>query len=215
VQAARELRDRTLKVFLDEQYGPWLVSHQKTGDATLARIRQAFAQFLALPLEDIGVRRVDRYRTDALSNGLSPATVNRSVNCLRGLMTRAVEWGVLNEHPLAGLKALKVDKNPKVRFLTESEEAALAAALEERDTKIKEARSRANAHRAARGNPLLPDLWGCAFGDRLTPMVTLSLKTGLRQGELFDLRWADVDFDAKLITVRGEDSKSGQTRYVR
>jgi site-specific recombinase XerD len=46
----------------------------------------------------------------------------------------------------------------------------------------------------------------------LDRIVTVSLKTGLRRGELFALEWGDVDFDSGLIRVR--DSKNGQARHI-
>lgn len=39
-------------------------------------------------------------------------------------------------------------------------------------------------------------------GDRLEPLVVLALATGLRQGELLALRWSDVDFADRHLTVR-------------
>ncbi|MGD9891152.1 MAG: tyrosine-type recombinase/integrase [Dehalococcoidia bacterium] len=41
-------------------------------------------------------------------------------------------------------------------------------------------------------------------GDRLEPLVMLTLATGLRRGEVLGLRWADVDLDAGTLTVRGQ-----------
>lgn len=38
--------------------------------------------------------------------------------------------------------------------------------------------------------------------DRLGPLFHLAITTGLREGELFGLRWEDVDLDGKLIRVR-------------
>ena len=46
------------------------------------------------------------------------------------------------------------------------------------------------------------------------PLVLLAINTGMRRGELFDLNWADIDLDSKVITVRGEISKSGYTRHI-
>ncbi len=46
-------------------------------------------------------------------------------------------------------------------------------------------------------------------GDRLEPLVTLALATGLRQGEALALRWQDVDLDAAQLTVRHSLHRSG------
>jgi integrase len=48
----------------------------------------------------------------------------------------------------------------------------------------------------------------------LEPLVLLSINTGVRRGEAFNLTWADVDLKNKLITVEGDTSKSGQTRHI-
>jgi integrase len=81
-----------------------------------------------------------------------------------------------------------------------------------RDDDRRAARGRANAWRAERGYKTWPE-YG-THTDHLTPLVTLALHTGLRRGELFQLRWRDVDLTAARLTVRGEGTKSGQTRYV-
>ncbi|MGI8466877.1 MAG: site-specific integrase [Pyrinomonadaceae bacterium] len=43
-------------------------------------------------------------------------------------------------------------------------------------------------------------------------IVTIALHTGLRRGEIFNLKWFDVDFNRALIQVR--ESKSGKKRLV-
>lgn len=42
-----------------------------------------------------------------------------------------------------------------------------------------------------------------ATGDRLEALYVLALTTGMRQGELLGLRWADVDLDAAALHIRG------------
>ena len=39
-------------------------------------------------------------------------------------------------------------------------------------------------------------------GDRLRALYVAAIGTGLRQGELLGLRWADVDLDAATLAVR-------------
>lgn len=54
--------------------------------------------------------------------------------------------------------------------------------------------------------PLLADearrLLDAATADRLGPLLQLAVTTGLRQGELFALRWDDIDLDAGHLRVR-------------
>jgi integrase len=42
-----------------------------------------------------------------------------------------------------------------------------------------------------------------AVGDRLNALYVLALTTGLRQGELLALHWADVDLESGVLQVRG------------
>ncbi|EDP75360.1 site-specific integrase [Hydrogenivirga sp. 128-5-R1-1] len=46
------------------------------------------------------------------------------------------------------------------------------------------------------------------------PVVIFALNTGLRAGEIFSLRWEDVDFERGVITVREASSKSGKVRKL-
>ena len=57
---------------------------------------------------------------------IKPGTVNREPDTLRGIFSKAIEWGKLLEHPMRKVKRLKVD-NRRTRILTEAEQLALLA----------------------------------------------------------------------------------------
>ena len=89
-----------------------------------------------------------------------------------------------------------------------------ACALDDRQETIRAERDSANKWREERHKSLLPDLREVAFPDHLKPLILVSLNTGMRRGEVFNLTWADIDLKNKLITVEGDTSKSGQTRHI-
>ncbi|MDT4864705.1 Tyrosine recombinase XerC [compost metagenome] len=86
--------------------------------------------------------------------------------------------------------------------------------MDDRQEATRADRDSANQWRTERKKELLPDLREVLFVDHLKPLVLLSLNTGMRRGEVFNLTWADVDLTNKLVTVEGEGAKSGQTRHI-
>ncbi|MFC1690406.1 tyrosine-type recombinase/integrase, partial [Pseudomonadota bacterium] len=137
---------------------------------------------------------------------------NRDLSSLKASLQKAFDWELLDNHPLARLKPLKVDRRPLVRYLTQGEEKRLYAALQARDSLMREARVSGNKHREERGYELLPNLG--IYADNLTPLVLLAINTGLRRGELWNISWQDIDLRKKMLTVRGKKAKSGQTRHI-
>jgi integrase len=214
--AAKKRAERsrmTFKAFVEKHYEPWATAQRKTGVEQTARLRSVFGPiFDTLRIDEIGAFHVERWRSARLRAGKEPATVNRDLNTLRGALSRAIDWGLLSTHPLSKVRASKVDRRPMVRYLSAEEEARLLAALEARDVKRRVERENANTWRRARGYTAWPTFG--TYTDHLTPIVLLALHTGLRRGELFALRWADVDSVGSRVTVRGVESKSGNTRHV-
>ncbi len=205
---------RTLETFLDEDYAPWASVHLKTHKAALARIRASFPKLLDVEIGTIDPLDIERWRTARLRKGRKPSTVNRDLVCLKAALSKAVEWGMLEAHPLARIKPTKVDNNREPRFLSKEEIKTLKDALDEREERLRMERDSANQWRRARKLPTLPDLRRATYADHLKPMVLLSLNTGLRRGELFNLTWNDINFDHAHLTVRGDGAKSGKTRHI-
>jgi len=207
-------RYSTFADYLENYYRDWAEKNHKTHKVNLEKIESGFKDFLPLPLDQITYEKVERWQMQQKKQGLKPSTINRKTGALRGALSRAVDLGLLADHPLKKLKDLKVDKTPIARYLSRDENQRLMTALADRDKDLKQARERGNAHRAQRGYPLLPPLLDCAFADRMTPLILLSLKTGLRQGEAFDLLWQHVNVEQRVIVVVGGTAKSGNTRTI-
>jgi integrase len=211
-QTARE-RLSTLRAFLDGRYEPWARAHLKSARFQLDRLRSDFAEQLDKPLHAFNPFMVEGMRQRWKKAGMLPRSINRDIQRLQSILARAVEWGVLDLHPLKGLKPMKADKTGRVRFLTTQEEAALRKALADREEMLRQARIRFNTWRIARGKKPLPEREGDLL-DHIRPLVIVALNTGLRRGELLGLTWGSVNFSAKLLTVTAATAKSGHTRRV-
>lgn len=211
----------TLGTFLTERYEPWAVLELRGGAGYVQRIRAIFTRLLALPLIDINAATVDRWWRERITTvtdktGAPPtkATAARDLACLRSVLSKAVEWQVLDGNPLQGLRHRVGESRKVVRSLTPAEESRLRKALQVRDRYMVAARASGNHWRALRGEPLLPALPLGGYGDHLTPVVLLAMNTGLRRGELLTLQWSDIDLDGRMLTVRGVHAKNGRQRHV-
>ena len=207
----KELERCLLRNFMEEHYLPWARHHLKDLVGQKAQLRQ-FQEWDGFFLDEIDQRLVETWRNRRLANGASPNTINRNVSAIRSVLSKAVEWGFLKQHPLSGLKKLKVDRGHPPRMLSDEDRRRLFDALAERDQKLAEDRRSANQWRHERRYSLLPDL--VYYGDHLTPIVMTAYHTGMRRGEVFSMQWCDVDLEGQLITVRAENAKTSQTRTI-
>ncbi|AOE86670.1 site-specific integrase [Pseudomonas sp. TCU-HL1] len=204
----------TLHNFVENTYLPWFKAHHRGHDKTAHTLSTSFEPILALRLAEITGRELEQIRTNWLSSGNKPATANRKMGTISGVFSRAVDWGYLESSPLDKVKALKVDAKGRIRYLSKDETKALKDALDRREERMRAERTSANQWRSERKMKLLPDLHAVAFTDHLKPMVVLTLNTGLRRGELFNLRWQDVNLQGKNITVAAEGTKTAETRHI-
>ena len=165
-------------------------------------------------LDSISTWTLEKWRSSRLKSGISPSTVNRDLACLKAALQKAVEWNLIDTHPLAKLKPSKVDKSPNTRYLSEQEEMRLKQALKKRDQLLKDKRESGNQWRKVRGHNLYPIYKKTEYSDYLEPILILALNTGLRKGELLSLKWSDINLHTKQVTVQGANAKSSNTRHI-
>lgn len=204
----------TLDTFIEKHYRPWAEAHRKTGTQTVQRTLARFKEFRSNRLSEISPWKIEKWRSARLKSGTAASTVNRNVTMLKAILQKAVEWDLIENNPLSKVRPLRTDQAAKIRFLETDEERSLRDAMDQRETRLREERRRYNQWLAQRGLPAYPDLDQLAFADYLKPMVLISMNTGVRRGELFNLKWSDIDFNRKTLTVSGTTAKSGKTRHI-
>ncbi|PHO04171.1 hypothetical protein CSC82_11595 [Rhodobacteraceae bacterium 4F10] len=192
-QAAKEAaKKRTVSHFLAHGYAEHLKT-TRSGDATAARIRSAWAGLLERDMATLVPLDIERERRKALGRGLSPQTVNRDWNALRALLNAARKAGLISSVP--EVAAIKGADNKRVRWLGQ---------LDRVDNMEQGERERFLT--------AVEDMGSLAWSARVA--ITTSYWTGLRRGEVFTLEWRDIDLERAQLTVRAENAKSGKSRHV-
>ncbi len=115
----------------------------------------------------------------------SIATVNRELSLLRRVFNVAVENGWMLKNPFSMGKSLINPGNEKPR------ERILT---KQEEDKLIAACTNYRAH--------------------LKPIIICALDTGMRRGEMFKLKWSDIDFANRMIFVRAFNTKTMRERQV-
>jgi integrase len=106
------------------------------------------------------------------------ASVNRVIACLRHMLTKAVEWEMLDRNPFDKGRSLQLkENNRRLRYLTEEEIAKL----------LKECPDPSG--------PKLKREKGLIIGSQapyLKDFVVIALNTGMRKGEILSLKWSQI-----------------------
>lgn len=211
---AKQEKVKTLGTFIKEVYEPWATINRKSYKKTLRILDVYFSVWSLVPMNKLTHAMVMTWQEKELNRKISPATVKRNLNALRGVLTLAVDKGVLAEHPLNRLKNVQQYDEERIRYLSVDENVRLMQALEARNQELIDTRRSGNSWRESRRYPLLLDIPDSAYADHLYPMVMLALNTGMRKGEILALAWDCVDFETGLITVRASIAKNGRVRRI-
>jgi len=104
-----------------EREGPLLKSIRTERNRVLAWARE----FGSRPLGQIARTEIEAWRRERMSK-CRPATINRDLSRLRRMFSLAVEWELLEESPMAGIRFLR-ENNARTRYLSLEESQRLIA----------------------------------------------------------------------------------------
>jgi len=168
------------------KYQAWIAGNKrKGGKEDVSRYQTHIkTRFGDQRLNEITAFALERMKSELLKSGLSPATVKHCLVLIRQLYNKAAAWGLYQGPNPVRGVKMPTLQNQRTRFLSHSEAHELLA-------KLKSMRS--------------PDLHDQAL---------LSLYTGLRAGEIFNLRACDLDFQNDLIRVVDPKNKESRHAYM-
>lgn len=192
------------------------VSGLRSVENTKQFLKPLTAFFGRKSLRTIRPGDIERYRTERLNTltihdrQRKISSVNRELELLRAMFNYAVREQWIIRNPFSGDKSF-IQKSAEVsrnRVLSFAEEARLLKTFEPREKTYK---------RKDRKTGELKVVTAKYDGkDRayLKALIFCALDTAMRRGELFKLRWRDVDLDSGLITVLAENTKTETERII-
>ncbi len=110
--------------------------HKRSVDRDREIIKVLNRSFGSLILHEITAHRIEQFKrtrlagkwrghkTTSVPKPIKPATVNRELDTLKSILSKAVEWGKLLDSPARKVKRLRVD-NTRTRILTPDEQRRL------------------------------------------------------------------------------------------
>ena len=163
----------TFGAFLQTRYIPHARVTKRAFDSELSVLRtHVLPVFEQRPMADITKAEVTAFIHGKLGSGLAPGTINRQLNALKAIFSRAVEWGIagMEKNPAHGVKQLP-NNHRHERFLSQEEAGSLLGAVTRSQNKM------------------------------LAPVIAFLLLTGCRKREVLDARWEHIDLDRGQLTI--------------
>lgn len=150
------------------------------------------ARFDDKRLDEISPFDLERMKLEMAKSEIAPKTISHCLGLLRAMYNKAEAWDLFHgENPVKKIK-MPVVQNARDRFLSMKEAEKLLMALKQ--------------------NPQIKKEYKELKDPKLHDIALLSLHTGARAGEIFNIKEQDVDFENELIALR--DTKNTETRYA-
>ena len=166
-----------LESFADEYLRTHCLNKKSYNSYYTLHVRILKNAFKGKCLDEIKPLDIEKFKNSRLVN-VSPATVNRSLACLKSMFNRAIVWGRFEGfNPVTRVRMCK-EKAIRLRYLEKEEITRLVA--------------------------------NCS--PELRPIVVLAVNTGMRRGEILNLKWRDIDFKRDVICLL--ETKSDEKREV-
>jgi integrase len=173
----------SFRVFTRETFLPYSKLNKKSYRSDVSICKALEAFFGEYNLADIDRSMIEKYKQQRVSE-------ETRLKKLRSPCRVNKELQTLSKLLTLALEAELIRSKPKIRLFQVSNERIRYLTADE------EAR-------------LLEALEGCPW---LCNIVVMALHTGMRRGELTNLKWFDVDFERRVLNVR--NTKNGRDRFV-
>lgn len=164
---------------LVEDYLEYVNANRAASTAEIKKYRieaHLLPYFEDMLLSQITPQMVDSYKVTRVNDGVSPNTINRELANLSHMFTMAIRWRYIERNVVANNVVANVEKmKVPQRYPRFLNQDEINKLLE-------------------------------AIGDsHLYPLVVTAIHTGMRKAELLNLKWYDINFRRRTVTVQAKD----------
>lgn len=197
----------SFKVFVEGEFKEWLFVNSKSAKDRFNTIQTHFMPLLGhIKIKNIEPRIIEVWKNKRLNNGISPATVTRNLTELRTIFSRVEDWYRVPTF-------MPSVKNPSIT--TEKEKLYLST---DEVTKLSDMCDRYTYLYYFGEREDFPKDWGIHSRSKIPIMlpyiIHTAINTGMRRGEILQLRFSDIDRDNRIITIRGSTEKTKRYRDI-
>lgn len=197
----------SFKVFVEGEFKEWLFANNKSAKDSFNTIQAHFIPLLGhIKIKDIEPRIIEAWKSKRLNDGISASTVTRNLTELRTIFSRVEDWYKLPTF-------MPSVKNPSIT--TEKEKLYLSS---DEMIKLREMCDRYSYLYYFGDAEEIPKDWGIHSRSKIPIMlpyiIHTAINTGMRKGEILQLRFSDIDRHNRVITVRGSTEKTRRYRDI-
>jgi len=185
----------TLKHYIDEHYLAYL-DKLKNGRSINLSIHKHFSEFLNLPLISLNARHITRWQAKMESNNYSAQTIISTYKSLRAVLNHAVKHEFIESNSIKNVTLERIKDNSqkstvKRRPLSQGElDAFFLGVIKYGEMKIKQRKSS-----IYHGKKDLHDISNDYFPDPYMPIFYTLYYTGMRPGDVLNLKWEHVNLE--------------------
>jgi integrase len=108
---------------LAEKYLTWINGRQRSAKIKAYVIGQLLKAIGNLPLRRFNTALVEQLQTDIINKGLKPATNNKTLNILKHMFSKAVDWEMVEDVVLKRIRKVKPikDESKRLRYASQDE----------------------------------------------------------------------------------------------
>ena len=112
---------------LSEKYIQWITGRQNSAKVKGYIIGQLVNTFGSLPLRRFNTAITEQLQTDIINRGLKNSSINKVLNVLKHMFTKAVEWDMVEAETLKKIRKVKLlrDDSKRLRYLSKEEAQTL------------------------------------------------------------------------------------------